>query len=125
MCGSRTYGRWDQSVPDLSLDLAGLPRAGSKVTFNLRGADASSNYLMLVGLKPTSFPFDPLGIQMHIDGTILTALYIPSDTSGNATVPAPILNDPRLEGFHMTFQALAMRDKVLRASNGLELRFCR
>jgi hypothetical protein len=36
-----------------------------------------------------------------------------------------LLNDPQLDGFHLMFQALSVKVKVVVASNGLELRFCK
>ncbi len=44
---------------------------------------------------------------------------------GAANIPMTVLNDLQLDGFHLTFQALSVKDKIVVASNGLQRRFCK
>jgi Lamin Tail Domain/CotH kinase protein len=124
-CGSRLFAAPDQGATSIQLGFVGTPRTNSKVSFEFLGASPNGTFLMMLGLAPDSFLFPQLGVQLHISGPLLTAIPVTGNAIGAASVPMTVLNDPRLDGFHLTFQALSVKDKVVVASNGLELRFCK
>jgi CotH kinase protein/Lamin Tail Domain len=124
-CGSRTWSARDADRHALSISMTGLPKIGTTPKLTFAGAQPNQPYLVMVGIGAASVPIKALRLSLFLKSPILAEFVLPGTATGSLTVPMPLPNDPKLDGFKMSLQAFSIRSQILVTSNGLEMRFCK